>query len=196
MKLSYAILAATIAVTSTTGAVASTSHTAHAAEQKDSKKEVEQSKENTSKPIEFNKAQNMSPKERVEALTKEDKRLHDHETEHNSNADRSVQATQEAGTHSNINDYIKKHNIKPAKIKEDSRIDNLPKYSYKSGKYVGVAIHETANPNSTLDGEVNYMYNNWQNAFVHAYTDYKEIRQTAPADYLAWGAGVTNIKVA
>lgn len=189
MKLSYAILAATIAVTSTTGAVASTSHIAHAAEQKDSKKEVEQSKENTSKPIEFNKAQNMSPKERVEALTKEDKRLHDHETEHNSSADRSVQATQEAGTHSNINDYIKKHNIKPAKIKEDSRIDNLPKYSYKSGKYVGVAIHETANPNSTLDGEVNYMYNNWQNAFVHAYTDYKEIRQTAPADYLAWGSG-------
>lgn len=189
MKLSYAILAATIAVTSTTGAVASTSNTAHAAEQKDSKKEVEQSKENTSKPIEFNKAQNMSPKERVEALTKEDKRLHDHETEHNSSADRSVQATQEAGTHSNINDYIKKHNIKPAKIKEDSRIDNLPKYSYKSGKYVGVVIHETANPNSTLDGEVNYMYNHWQNAFVHAYTDYKEIRQTAPADYLAWGAG-------
>lgn len=193
MKMSYAILAGMIALTSTAGAAgASQSNTAHAAEQNVNTKTqegIEKSHQDTSKPIEFNKAQNMSPKERVEALTKEDKRLHDHETEHNGNNERSVQATNEAGTHSNINDYIKKHNIKPAKIKEDSRIDNLPKYSYKSGKYVGVAIHETANPNSTLDGEVNYMYNNWQNAFVHAYTDYKEIRQTAPADYLAWGSG-------
>lgn len=44
-----------------------------------------------------------------------------------------------------------------------------------------------------LDGEVNYMYSHWQNAFVHAYADYKEIRQTAPADYLAWGAGAAVI---
>lgn len=193
MKMSYAILAGVITLTSTAGAAsASQSHTAHAAEKKvntSTQEGIEKSNKDTSKPIEFNKAQNMSPKERVEALTKEDKRLHNHETEHNKNAERSVQATNEAGTHSNINNYIKKHNIKPAKIKEDARIDNLPKYSYKSGKYLGVAIHETANPYSTLDGEVNFMYNNWQNAFVHGYTDYKEIRQTAPADYLAWGAG-------
>ena len=184
MKLSYAMLAATIALT---GTVASVTPQAHAAETNTKAGDVSKSnpKNDTSNPISFNKAQNMSPKERVEALTKQDKILHDKEEK-----DGPVNATEQgAYTNVNINKYIAQKGFKPASIKEDPRIDNLPKYSYKSGKYLGVAIHETANPNSTLQGETNFMYNNYYNAFVHAFVDGKEIRQTAPADYLAWGAG-------
>lgn len=147
------------------------------------------SKGDTSKPIDFNKAQNMSPKERVDALTANDKRLHDKEV--TEGHDQSGVPTKQEGyyTNANINKYIEQKGFKPAKITEEARIDNLPKYSYKSGKYVGVAIHETANPNSNIYGEVNYMYGHYYNAFVHAYVDGNRIIQTAPADYLAWGAG-------
>ena len=192
------ILVAGVILTGTIG-----TNYAHAESNEGSKTEAGQmsntpSKGDTSKPIDFDKAKQMTPEERSDALTKHDERIHDKEMpdapDTTSESTRSVQprlfaAPKMRYATPNINNYIAKNNIKPAKIKEDSRIDNLPKYSYKSGKYVGVVIHETANPNSTLDGEVNYMYNNWQNAFVHAYADYKEIRQTAPADYLAWGAG-------
>lgn len=146
----------------------------------------------TSKPIDFKKAQRMSPKERANALTAHDKKLHNKEESEGTQAKKGVNmkfAQQYKHTNVNINKYIDSHNLKPAKIKEDPRIGNLPKYSYKSGKYVGFVVHETANPNSTLDGETNFMYNNYYNAFVHAFVDGKEIRQTAPADYLSWGSG-------
>ena len=144
--------------------------------------------------ISFNKAQKMSPKEQMDELTKKDKELLNKDIDNSGSreskyVDQRTPVMQQYAASTNINQYIANHNIKPAKIKEDSRIDNLPKYNYKSGKYVGFVVHDTANPNSTLQGEVNYMYNNWQNAFVHAYVDRKEIRQTAPADYLAWGSG-------
>src|SRR5699024_1240735 len=88
-----------------------------------------------------------------------------------------------------VNTYIANNDIKPSKIVQDSRINNLPKYNYKSGKFIGVVIHETANPYSTIDDEVNYMYSNYNNAFVHAYVGSDRIIQTAPSEYLAWGAG-------
>lgn len=151
------------------------------------------SKGDTSKSIDFNKAQNMSPKERVDALTANDKRLHDKEV--TEGHDQSGVPTKQEGyyTNANINKYIEQKGFKPAKITEEARIDNLPKYSYKSGKYVGVAIHETANPRSNIYGEINYMYGHYYNAFVHAYVDGNRIIQTAPADYLAWGAGAAVI---
>ena len=155
-------------------------------------------KDNTSKTINFDKAKNMSPKEMKSELTKKDKQMLDKDINENKSQQKVKDSAKPApkkvaipysGQSSSINNYIKKNNFKPAPIKEDRRIDNLPKYNYKSGKYVGVVVHDTANDRSTLDGEVNYMYNNWRNAFIHAYVDSHQIRQTAPADYLAWGAG-------
>jgi len=155
-------------------------------------------KDNVSRPIDFNKAKHMSPQEMKSQLTRKDKQLLDKDINNNQSKEKvknRINTTSNrmvvpySGTSSSINSYIKKNNLKPAPIKEDARIDNLPKYNYKSGKYIGVVIHDTGNDQSTLDGEVNFMYNHWQNAFVHAYVNGNQIRQTAPADYLAWGAG-------
>lgn len=155
---------------------------------------TKQETQSKSDQISFNKAQKMSPKEQIEALSQKDKKILNKDIDNTGSreskfVDKRTPVMQQYAANTNINKYIANHNIKPAPIKEDSRIDSLPKYTYKSGKYIGFVVHDTANPNSTLQGEVNYMYNNWQNAFVHAFVDGKEIRQTAPADYLAWGSG-------
>jgi bifunctional autolysin len=39
------------------------------------------------------------------------------------------------------------------------------------GKPEGIVVHDTANDNSTIEGEINYMRNNYTNAFVHAFVD-------------------------
>ena len=62
-----------------------------------------------------------------------------------------------------------------------------PKISYKYGQPIGIVIHETANPNSNISGEVNFMYGNYKNAFVHAFASNGEIIETADTNYLAWG---------
>src|SRR5699024_10199989 len=50
--------------------------------------------------------------------------------------------------------------------------------------------HETANPNSTIDGEVAYMKSNWKSAFVtHFVGGGGRIIQTAPVGKVSWGAG-------
>ncbi|UTH14779.1 N-acetylmuramoyl-L-alanine amidase [Macrococcus equipercicus] len=69
----------------------------------------------------------------------------------------------------------------------------LPQIPYRNGvgRPEGVVGHETANPNSTIDGEIAYMRANWQNAFVHAYAGNKKIVEVANTDYVAWGAGPT-----
>jgi N-acetylmuramoyl-L-alanine amidase len=57
-----------------------------------------------------------------------------------------------------------------------------------SNKYV--IGHETANPNSTIDGEVKYMKVNADNAFVsHFVGGGGRIIQTAPVGKVQWGAG-------
>lgn len=178
-RLSLSLIVATSLVLSTTVAYAQEDNGKQTAEK--------DKKENTSKPIDFDKAQKMSPQALKEQLTPEDLRLHNKVAEHNSN---SVEMRSFANrSYQDVNTYIANNNIKPAQIVQDSRINNLPKYNYKSGKFIGVVIHETANPNSTIEGEVNYMYNNYQSAFVHAYASSDKIIQTAPSDYLAWGAG-------
>ena len=153
------------------------------------KVETQTSKNDTSKPIKFKKAQDMSVKDRVNSLTNHDKKLHDKEMKESVDENAKTLKVNQQYSYPDVNNYIAKNNIKHAKIREDARIDNLPKYTYKSGKYLGVAIHETANPNSNIYGEINYMYGHYYNAFVHGYVDGNNIIQTAPADYLAWGAG-------
>ncbi|MDW8563821.1 peptidoglycan recognition protein family protein [Staphylococcus shinii] len=178
-RLSLSLIVATSLILSSTVAYA----------QEDTTKQTTEKDraENTSKPIDFDKAQKMSPQALKDQLTPEDLRLHNKVAEHNSN---SVEMRTFANrSYQDVNTYIANNNIKPAQIVQDSRINNLPKYNYKSGKFIGVVIHETANPNSTIEGEVNYMYNNYQSAFVHAYASSDKIIQTAPSNYLAWGAG-------
>lgn len=194
MKNSKTMSLVLAGIVTTSGFMTAIGGTAHAQENnekgthtKAGEVSAQHDKGDTSKPINFDKAQDMSPKERVRALTQQDKKLHDKEVKEDINDAGITQNLQ--GGYPNVNNYIKSHNIKHAKIKEDARIGNLPKYSYKSGKYIGVVIHETGNSNSSLQGEVNYMYGHFNNAFVHAYVDGNQIRQTAPADYLAWGAG-------
>lgn len=178
-RLSLSLIVATSLVLSTT--------VAYAQEGNGKQTTAKDKKENTSKPIDFDKAQKMSPQALKDQLTPEDLRLHNKVAEHNAN---SVEMRTFANrSYQDVNTYIANNNIKPAKIVQDSRMNNLPKYNYKSGKFIGVVIHETANPNSTIEGEVNYMYNNYQSAFVHAYASSDKIIQTAPSNYLAWGAG-------
>ncbi len=89
-----------------------------------------------------------------------------------------------------VNDYIKYKNYEVPKYEEDFST-NIPKIAYRAGVGApeGIIAHETANNTSTIDGEIAYMKRNYQNAFVHAFVDDNRIVETAPTDYLAWGAG-------
>lgn len=91
---------------------------------------------------------------------------------------------------SSINDYIRKNNFKAPQI-EENYTSYFPKYGYRYGVGLpeGIVVHDTANDNSTIDGEINFMKNNYESAFVHAFVDGNRIIETAPTDYLSWGAG-------
>ncbi|SUJ93202.1 autolysin [Staphylococcus aureus] len=58
-----------------------------------------------------------------------------------------------------------------------------------NGYYYVTPNSDTANDRSTINGEISYMKNNYQNAFVHAFVDGDRIIETAPTDYLSWGVG-------
>ena len=89
---------------------------------------------------------------------------------------------------SSINNYIRKNNFTAPNYEQDIA-SYLPKYNYRYGKPEGIVMHDTTNDNSTITGEINYMKNNYNSAFVHAYVDGNRIIETANTDYLAWGAG-------
>ncbi|MFD3219828.1 GW dipeptide domain-containing protein [Staphylococcus saprophyticus] len=89
---------------------------------------------------------------------------------------------------SSINNYIRKNKFKAPNYEQDIA-NYLPQYNYRYGKPEGIVMHDTANDNSTITGEINYMKNNYTSAFVHAYVDGDRIIETANTDYLAWGAG-------
>lgn len=91
---------------------------------------------------------------------------------------------------SSINDYIRKNNFKAPQI-EENYTSYFPKYGYRYGvgRPEGIVVHDTANDNSTIDGEINSMKNNYESAFVHAFVDGNRIIETASTDYLSWGAG-------
>lgn len=91
---------------------------------------------------------------------------------------------------SKINDYIRKQNYTVPKYEEDFS-SYFPKYGYRNGvgKPEGIVVHDTANPNSTIEGEISYMKRNYQSAFVHGFINDQRIIETQPTDYLSWGAG-------
>ncbi|PNZ73687.1 N-acetylmuramoyl-L-alanine amidase [Mammaliicoccus stepanovicii] len=95
-----------------------------------------------------------------------------------------------AAVSSTINNQIRNNNYTVPKYVEDFS-SHIPKIPYRNGvgKPEGIIAHETANPNSTIQGEIAYMKNNYESAFVHAFVDDKNIIEVAPTDYLAWGAG-------
>lgn len=74
---------------------------------------------------------------------------------------------------------------------EQRQIQGLPRY-YSTNEYV--VAHESGNPNNvginSLYNEVNYMTNNWGNAFVtHWVGSGGKVIQVAPSGYISWGAG-------
>ena len=89
---------------------------------------------------------------------------------------------------SSVNDYIREQNFTAPNYESDIA-DYLPQYDYRNGAPEGIVLHDTANDNSTIEGEINYMKNNYNNAFVHAYVDGDRIIETANTDYLSWGGG-------
>ncbi|WP_414044596.1 N-acetylmuramoyl-L-alanine amidase [Macrococcus equi] len=88
-----------------------------------------------------------------------------------------------------VNEVIKYNNWS-VPVYEKSFFDS-PKIAYRNGvaKPEGIVAHETANPTSTIDGEIAYMKRNYTNAFVHAFIDDKRIVEVADTDYISWGAG-------
>lgn len=51
-----------------------------------------------------------------------------------------------------------------------------------------VVVHETANPNDSIQGEINFERAHYDNAFVHAFVDANNIIQISTTDHEAWGA--------
>ncbi|MGV3243615.1 glucosaminidase domain-containing protein [Staphylococcus sp. 11262D007BW] len=91
---------------------------------------------------------------------------------------------------SSINDYIRNQDYSVPTYEEDFT-SYFPKYGYRNGvgNPEGIIVHDTANDSSNIDGEINFMKNNYQSAFVHGFIDGNRIIETQPTDYLAWGAG-------
>src|SRR5699024_2457700 len=88
----------------------------------------------------------------------------------------------------NVNNYIKKNKLKPVRVKTEYK-SQFPKFNYRFNRPEGVVAHETANNNSTIRGEINYMTRNYNNAFVHAFVDGRNVIEIHPTRYGAWGAG-------
>ncbi|MHC5374810.1 GBS Bsp-like repeat-containing protein, partial [Enterococcus sp. LJL120] len=77
--------------------------------------------------------------------------------------------------------------FKRPSIKQDWRTYSM--FPYETNRPLGIVVHETANPNSTIEGEIAYMDRNWQNAFVHAFADQNQVIEIHDPSYGAWGAG-------
>lgn len=98
---------------------------------------------------------------------------------------------------SKINDYIK-NNLKDYKEPNEETangfINNktdilLNGNDSPDGKGQGMLIHETGNPNSEIDGEVKYMIEHQDSAFVHGFINGERNIATANDTQQAWGAG-------
>ena len=93
-----------------------------------------------------------------------------------------------------VNDYVKQglsqKNWTPAK--EENRLGGIKyKSNYLNGKGRPTMVinHDTANPNSTIDGEIAYMTRNQESAFVHEFVDGNRMIGIADTDYISWGSG-------
>lgn len=97
-----------------------------------------------------------------------------------------------------VNDYLLAQKAKPDAIQNkryllqqvlDKENQTMP-YKTDSKKPNGIVIHATAGgPNDKINNEINYMINNWGNAFVHSFVDYQSIIELHDPAYSAWGAG-------
>ncbi|CAM3228518.1 peptidoglycan-binding protein [Filibacter tadaridae] len=70
-------------------------------------------------------------------------------------------------------------------------VSAVPKIKLQSNSII--VAHESGNANNTgnnsLEAEVNYMANNWKNAFTHFFVGSKAIIQLAEDGFMAYGAG-------
>ncbi len=90
-----------------------------------------------------------------------------------------------------INRYILNNHINHATITVNHVIpsDTTDVYSEtEDGKPNMVVVHETANPNDSIWGEINYEKAHYNNAFVHAFVDGDQIIEISPTDHEAWSA--------
>ena len=63
--------------------------------------------------------------------------------------------------------------------------------NYRKGhkQVEGVVVHASANPNASIDAEIDYMTRNYKNAFTHAWAGHDKIIEISNTDYACWGAG-------
>ena len=90
-----------------------------------------------------------------------------------------------------VNRYIINNHIGHASITYYNAIpENITgTYSGTSdGRPNMIVVHETANPNDSIWGEINYEKSNYNSAFVHAFVDNNSIIQISNTDHEAWGA--------
>ena len=90
-----------------------------------------------------------------------------------------------------INSYIMNNGIGHADISYVNAIPDVSRHSYSGttdGKPNMVIVHETANPNDSIWGEINYEKQHYNSAFVHAFVDANNIIQISNTDHEAWGA--------
>ena len=90
-----------------------------------------------------------------------------------------------------INSYIMNNGIGHANISYVNAIPDVSSHSYSGttdGKPNMVVVHETANPNDSIWGEINYEKQHYNSAFVHAFVDANNIIQISDTDHEAWGA--------
>ncbi|WP_225355723.1 hypothetical protein [Limosilactobacillus mucosae] len=90
-----------------------------------------------------------------------------------------------------VNRYIINNHISHASITYYNAIpENITgTYSGTSdGRPNMIVVHETANPNDSIWGEINYEKSNYNSAFVHAFVDNNSIIQISNTDHEAWGA--------
>lgn len=90
-----------------------------------------------------------------------------------------------------INRYILQNKVGHATIQTDYVIPEVTgEYSRTSdGRPDMVVVHETANPNDSIYGEINFERQSYDNAFVHAFVDGNNIIEISSTDREAWGAG-------
>lgn len=94
-------------------------------------------------------------------------------------------------TANTINRYILQNKIGHANIQTNYVIPEVTgTYSQTSnGRPDMVVVHETANPNDSIAGEINFERTHYNNAFVHAFVDGNNIVEISNTDREAWGAG-------
>jgi len=70
------------------------------------------------------------------------------------------------------------------------QVKGLPKINWARGKPTVIVAHETANPTSTVNGEINFMTNNYKKAFYHYIAGEDGFYMVHNPDTGgAWGAG-------